>query len=103
MRQKAQRMTFGNIQEDVFQEHMGVTLGQMKHGGHGGRIRAARVDDKSRARMSQKLQRQVQRHTPGSGTSTVASSTAGGRRTNAATVSGTASTVTFTPVQVQLC
>uniref|UniRef100_A0A915JPX6 U4/U6 small nuclear ribonucleoprotein Prp31 n=1 Tax=Romanomermis culicivorax TaxID=13658 RepID=A0A915JPX6_ROMCU len=112
MRHKAHRMTFGDIQEDVFQDHLGLTLGQMKNGGNtpGGRIRAAQVDQKSRARMSQKLQRSLQRENAaalaalgGAVPPTTAAVTAGGSTSVSsrkhAPGGGTVSTVTFTPVQ----
>lgn len=90
MRRKANRMNFGDIQEDVMQNNMGFTLGQMKSGAPGGRIRAAQVDQKSRVRMSKALQKNLHRQnvTIGGGSTTVKKQ-----------VSGTVSTVTFTPVQ----
>lgn len=91
MRRKANRMTFGDIQEDVMQDNLGYTMGQMKSGAPGGRIRAAQVDQKSRARMSQKLQKNLQKQN--------ATVIGGGSTTIKKQVAGTVSTVTFTPVQ----
>ncbi|KAL1243416.1 U4/U6 small nuclear ribonucleoprotein Prp31 [Trichinella spiralis] len=61
LRRKANRMNFGQIEEDILQEHMGFSLGQAKTGGPGGRLRAPQVDQKSRARMSKTLQRNMQK------------------------------------------
>ncbi|KRX27338.1 U4/U6 small nuclear ribonucleoprotein Prp31 [Trichinella nelsoni] len=89
LRRKANRMNFGQIEEDILQEHMGFSLGQAKTGGPGGRLRAPQVDQKSRARMSKTLQRNMQKQQ-----STFGSVTSVRRQ-----LAGTISTVTFTPVQ----
>ncbi|KRZ16282.1 U4/U6 small nuclear ribonucleoprotein Prp31, partial [Trichinella zimbabwensis] len=89
LRRKANRMNFGQIEEDILQEHMGFSLGQAKSGGPGGRLRTPQVDQKSRARMSKTLQRNMQKQQ-----STFGSVTSVRRQ-----LAGTISTVTFTPVQ----
>ncbi|KRZ63460.1 U4/U6 small nuclear ribonucleoprotein Prp31 [Trichinella nativa] len=89
LRRKANRMNFGQIEEDILQEHMGFSLGQAKTGGPGGRLRTPQVDQKSRARMSKTLQRNMQKQQ-----STFGSVTSVRRQ-----LAGTISTVTFTPVQ----
>ncbi|CAI4223173.1 unnamed protein product [Auanema sp. JU1783] len=89
LRKSANRMNFGELGEDVMQDHMGFDLGQAKTGNvTGGRIRTAVVDNKTRVRMSQKLQKQMERQRALGGVSSVRSK-----------VAGTASSVTFTPVQ----
>lgn len=104
MRRKANRVNFGQLEEDVLQDDMGFALGQAKSGGGpGGRLRAAQVDQKTKARMSKTLQKNLQRQagmvsvrgasTSGAGTS------AGGASTFKRPVGGAVSTVTFTPVQ----
>ncbi|KRY93709.1 U4/U6 small nuclear ribonucleoprotein Prp31, partial [Trichinella pseudospiralis] len=89
LRRKANRMNFGQIEEDILQEHMGFSLGQAKSGGPGGRLRTPQVDQKSRARMSKTLQRNMQKQQSAFGSVTSV------RRQ----LAGTISTVTFTPVQ----
>uniref|UniRef100_A0A915BC29 U4/U6 small nuclear ribonucleoprotein Prp31 n=2 Tax=Parascaris univalens TaxID=6257 RepID=A0A915BC29_PARUN len=89
MRRKANRVNFGELSEDVIQESVGFSLGQASSGpSSGGRIRGATVDPKTRARMSQKLQKAVDRQRAMGGLTSVRSK-----------ASGTASSVTFTPVQ----
>ncbi|KAE9415756.1 hypothetical protein Angca_004476, partial [Angiostrongylus cantonensis] len=89
LRKSANRMNFGELQEDVLQDHMGFDLGQVKTGNiAGGRIRAGVVDNKTRVKMSQKMQRQMERQRAQGGVTSIRSKTA-----------GTASSVTFTPVQ----
>ncbi|CAB3407530.1 unnamed protein product [Caenorhabditis bovis] len=91
LRKNQNRMNFGELAEDVMQEHMGFDLGQAKGGNvAGGRIRAAVVDQKTRVRMSQKLQRQLEKQRGGGG---------GGLTSVRSKIAGTASSVTFTPVQ----
>ncbi|KAK0407329.1 hypothetical protein QR680_019138 [Steinernema hermaphroditum] len=92
LRKKANRMNFGELQEDVMQDNMGFSLGQASAGGKGsGSIRASAVDNKTRVRMSQKLQKRLEQQRQMSGGTTSIRSKASG--------SGTASSVTFTPVQ----
>uniref|UniRef100_A0A8R1DS29 U4/U6 small nuclear ribonucleoprotein Prp31 n=1 Tax=Caenorhabditis japonica TaxID=281687 RepID=A0A8R1DS29_CAEJA len=89
LRKSANRMNFGELAEDVMQEHLGFDIGQVKTGNvTGGRIRTAAVDQKTRARMSQKMMRQMERQ-----------KAAGGMTSIRSKVAGTASSVTFTPVQ----
>lgn len=53
LRKKQNRMSFGEIQEDIVQNHVGFSLGQATSGsaGLGGRIRASVVDNKTRVRL----------------------------------------------------
>ncbi|VDO42974.1 unnamed protein product [Brugia timori] len=88
LRKKSNRMNFGELAEDVIQENMGFSLGQALSGpSSGSRIRSATVDPKTRARMSQKLQKTMERQRSMGGVTSVRSRAA-----------GTASSVTFTPV-----
>jgi U4/U6 small nuclear ribonucleoprotein PRP31 len=88
LRKQANRMTFGEIEEDAYQDDLSVSLGQMGKAGTG-RIRAAQVDSKTKARISQKLQKTLQKqNNQWGGTSTV--------RKN---ISGTASSVAFSSIQ----
>lgn len=89
MRKTANRMNFGELGEDVMQDHIGFDIGQAKTGSAaGGRIRAGVVDNKTRVKMSQKLQRQMEKQKAHGGMTSIRSK-----------VAGTASSVTFTPVQ----
>jgi U4/U6 small nuclear ribonucleoprotein PRP31 len=87
MRKQANRMTFGEIEEDAYQDDLSFSTGQIGKGGTG-RIRAAQVDSKTKARISKTLQKTVQKHNQWGGTTTVRKQ-----------VSGTASSVAFTPLQ----
>ena len=87
IRKQANRMTFGQIEEDAYQEDISVSTGQMGKGGTG-RIRAAQVDSKTKARISQKLQKTIQKQNQWGGTTSVRKH-----------VSGTASSIAFTPMQ----
>ncbi|XP_033117802.1 U4/U6 small nuclear ribonucleoprotein Prp31-like [Anneissia japonica] len=87
-RKAANRMTFGEIEDDAYQEDLGFSLGQVKKTGTG-RIRGPQVDNKTQVKISKSLQRQLQKQQMHGGRSTVK-----GRET-----SGTASSVAFTPLQ----
>lgn len=87
LRKQANRMTFGEIEEDAYQEDLSFSTGQMGKAGTG-RIRAAQIDSKTKARISQKLQKTLQKQNQWGGTSTV--------RKN---IAGTASSVAFTTMQ----
>nr|CAG4646265.1 EOG090X06EY [Macrothrix elegans] len=87
LRKQANRMTFGEIEEDAYQEDLGYTRGMMGKGGPG-RIRGATVDEKTKVRISKTLQRNLQRQQAYGGATSV-------RRQ----VAGTASSVAFTPLQ----
>jgi len=92
LRRKENRMNFGELQEDVMQDHIGFTLGQAVSGSAaGGRIRAAVVDNRTRVRMSQKLQKTLESRRQHGGLTTI--------RSNRSTLAGTASSISFTPVQ----
>lgn len=87
LRKQANRMTFGEIEQDAYQDDLSFSAGQIGKSGTG-RVRAAQVDSKTKARISQKLQKTIQKQNQWGGTSTV--------RKN---VAGTASSVAFTTLQ----
>lgn len=87
MRKQANRMPFADIEEDAYQNDLGYTRGLMGKGGTG-RIRAAIVDEKTKVRISKTLQRNLQRQQVYGGSTTIKKQ-----------VSGTASSVAFTPLQ----
>ncbi|VDL87321.1 unnamed protein product [Nippostrongylus brasiliensis] len=74
LRKSANRMNFGELAEDVLQDHLGFDLGQVKTGNvAGGRIRAGVVDNKTRVKMSQKMQRQMERQRAQGGVTSIRS------------------------------
>ena len=88
LRKQANRMTFGEIEEDAYQDDLSFSTGQIGKSGTG-RIRSAQVDSKTKARISQKLQKTVQKQ----------NQTWGGTTTVKKSISGTASSVAFTTLQ----
>jgi len=88
LRKQANRMTFGDIEDDAYQEDLGFTTGQMGRSGTG-KIRAPTVDEKTKVRISKTLHKNLQRQ----------QQTYGGSTTVKRQVSGTASSVAFTPLQ----
>lgn len=89
LRKQANRMTFGEIEEDAYQDDLSFSTGQIGKSGSG-RVRAAQVDSKTKARISQKLQKTIQKQNQWGGTSTV--------RKN---LSGTASSVVWSSNELQ--
>ncbi|GFS93217.1 hypothetical protein NPIL_52561 [Nephila pilipes] len=86
-RKQANRMNFGEIEEDAYQDDLGFSLGQVGKTGTG-RIRAPQIDEKTKVRISKTLQKNLQRQQVWGGSTSV-------RRQ----ISGTASSVAFTPLQ----
>ena len=86
-RKAANRMTFGEIQEDAYQDDLSFSTGQMGKAGTG-RIRADQVDSKTRVRISKTLNKTVQKQNQWGGTTSVRKQ-----------ISGTASSIAFTPLQ----
>ena len=90
-RKKANRMNFGELEEDIMQTELGYGVGQMKQGGpSSGRIRTGVVDDKTRVRMSKTLQRQLEKTRVAGGNTSIKTGPK---------VSGMASSVAFSTVQ----
>uniref|UniRef100_A0A7E4VU13 U4/U6 small nuclear ribonucleoprotein Prp31 n=1 Tax=Panagrellus redivivus TaxID=6233 RepID=A0A7E4VU13_PANRE len=90
LRRKTNRINFGELQEDVSQEHMGFTLGQAASSSlaGGGRIRSNIVDNKTRVKMSQKMQRQLERQRQ----------QLGGATSIRSKLTGTQSSISYTPL-----
>lgn len=87
-RKSANRMCFAEIEEDAYQEDLGYTRGAVGRTGAAGRIRLPQVDEKTKVRISKTLQKNLQKQQGWGGSTSV-------RRQ----VSGTASSVAFTPLQ----
>ncbi|CAD7081352.1 unnamed protein product [Hermetia illucens] len=86
-RKQANRMNFGDIDEDAYQEDLGYTRGTIGKTGTG-RIRLPQVDEKTKVRISKTLQKNLQKQQVYGGSTTVRKQ-----------ISGTASSVAFTPLQ----
>jgi len=96
LRKQANRMTFGELEEDMYQNDLGYTRGNIGKGGIGGGIRAAQVDERTKVRISQTLKKNMQKQQAVWGGATSIK----GREVQARKlVSGMASSVAFTPVQ----
>jgi len=89
LRKQANRMTFGELEEDLYQNDLGYTRGNIGKGGIGGGIRSAQVDERTKVRISQTLKKNLQKQ----------QAVWGGTTSIKKHVSGTASSVAFTPVQ----
>ncbi len=87
LRKQANRLNFGEIEDDAYQNDLGFSTGQMGKSAHG-RIRAPQVDEKTKVRISKTLQKNLQKQNTYGGTTTVRKH-----------VSGTASSIAFTPKQ----
>ncbi|XP_023329470.1 U4/U6 small nuclear ribonucleoprotein Prp31 [Eurytemora carolleeae] len=90
LRKQANRMTFGELEDDSYQSDLGATRGNIGKGGIGGGIRMAQVDERTKVRISQTLKKNLQKQQAVWG----GMSSIGRKHT-----SGTASSVAFTPVQ----
>ncbi|CAG2244187.1 PRPF31 [Mytilus edulis] len=90
MAKAANRMSFGEIEEDAYQDDLGFTMGTLGSKAKSGRIRGPVVDSKTKARISKTLQMKVQKQN---------NQTWGGSTTVKKQISGTASSVAFTPLQ----
>lgn len=77
------------IEDDAYQEDLGYTRGTIGKSGTG-RIRHAQVDEKTKVRISKTLQKNLQKQQAWGGATSVKKQ-----------VSGTASSVAFTPLQVR--
>lgn len=96
LRKQANRMTFGELEEDMYQNDLGYTRGNIGKGGVGGGIRAPQVDERTKVRISQTLKKNMQKQQAvWGGASSIKGREAQARRA----VSGMASSVAFTPVQ----
>jgi len=89
LRKQANRMTFGELEEDMYQSDLSYTRGNIGKGGMGGGVRMAQVDERTKVRISQTLKKNLQKQ----------QATWGGTTSIKNRISGTASCVAFTPVQ----
>lgn len=89
LRKQANRMNFAEIEDDAYQNDLGFTTGQMGKASSG-RIRAPQIDNKTKVRISKTLQKKLQQQRQ---------QVFGGTTTIRKQVSGTASTIAFTPQQ----
>jgi len=89
MRRQASRVTFGEISEDVYQQHVGFGIGSLAKESASGKIRNPNVDKKTQVSISKRLQRNLANM----------NQSYGGKSTVRGQVSGTASSVAFTPLQ----
>jgi len=98
LRKQANRMTFGELEDDSYQSDLGATRGNIGKGGvGGGSLRMAQVDERTKVRISQTLKKNLQKQQAvWGGMSSITRSSNPGRK---GAVSGTASSVAFTPVQ----
>ena len=86
-RKHANRMNFADIENDAYQEDLGYSRGTIGKAGTG-RIRLPQIDEKTKVRISKTLQKNLQKQQQWGGSTTVKKQ-----------VSGTASSVAFTPLQ----
>ncbi|XP_002156371.2 U4/U6 small nuclear ribonucleoprotein Prp31 [Hydra vulgaris] len=89
MRRQASRVTFGEISEDIFQDHLGFGIGSLAKDSSSGKVRNAAIDKKTQVSISKRLQRNLANM----------NQAYGGKSTVRSHVSGTASSVAFTPLQ----
>lgn len=87
LRKQANRLNFAEIDDDAYQDDLGYSRGTIGKTGTG-RIRAAQVDEKTKVRVSKTLQKHMQKQQVYGGSTTVKRQ-----------ISGTASSVAFTPLQ----
>ncbi|KAJ1530792.1 hypothetical protein ONE63_005643 [Megalurothrips usitatus] len=88
LRKQQNRLNFADIEDDAYQEDLGYNRGTIGKTGTG-RIRLPQVDEKTKVRISKTLQKNLQRQ----------QQVWGGSTTVKKQVSGTASSVAFTPLQ----
>ncbi|ODN02044.1 U4/U6 small nuclear ribonucleoprotein Prp31 [Orchesella cincta] len=87
LRKQANRITFGDIGEDAYQDDLGYNRGMLGKGG-AGKVRMAQIDEKTKVRISKTLQKNLQKQQIYGGSTTVKRQ-----------ISGTASSIAFTPLQ----
>lgn len=87
-RKNANRLNFADIEDDAYQEDLGYTRGTIGKSSTG-RVRLPQVDEKTKVRISKTLQRNLQKQ----------NQQWGGATSIRRQVSGTASSVAFTPLQ----
>lgn len=88
LRKHNNRLNFADIEDDAYQEDLGYSRGTIGKAGTG-RVRLPQVDEKTKVRISKTLQKNLQKQ----------QQVWGGSTTVKKHVSGTASSVAFTPLQ----
>ncbi|CAB4055180.1 PRPF31 [Lepeophtheirus salmonis] len=88
LRKQANRMNFGELEEDVYQNDLSYTRGNIGKSGIGGGIRMAQIDERTKVRISQTLKKNLQKQVAYGGATSLKKH-----------ISGTASSVAFTPLQ----
>lgn len=88
-RKQSNRINFGEIQDDAYQDDLSFTTGTIGKANSG--IRKPQVDNKTKVRISRGLQKDLLKYQVYGGTSTIKKQ-----------ISGTASSVSFTPLQGNL-
>lgn len=122
IRKQANRTTFGEIEEDLNQEDLGISLGHLDRQSGSGVIRNLLEEKKSKVRLTKKMSAMIQKEASMNGARTAISSgfrtthkelgggkstvlgwggtmTSLGKKSSFRRGTGTASSVTFTPVQ----
>merc|ERR1712071_136552 len=122
VRKHSNRVTFGEIEEDINQEDLGISLGHLANSANSGHIRNLVEEKKSKVRMSKKMKKVLDKENAASGMKTAISSgfrtvhkeLSGGKSTvlgwggtltqitgkkRGHQTGGMASSVTFTPIQ----
>lgn len=87
LRKQQNRLSFAQIEDDAYQEDLGYTRGTIGKAG-AGRIRTPQVDEKTKVRISKTLAKNLSRQQVWGGSTTVKKQ-----------VSGTTSSIAFTPLQ----
>ncbi|XP_073944270.1 pre-mRNA processing factor 31 [Choristoneura fumiferana] len=87
-RKNANRLNFADIEDDAYQEDLGYTRGTIGKSSTG-RVRLPQIDEKTKVRISKTLQKNLHRQ----------NQQYGGATSIRRQVSGTASSVAFTPLQ----
>ncbi|XP_039746615.1 U4/U6 small nuclear ribonucleoprotein Prp31 [Pararge aegeria] len=87
-RKNANRLNFADIEDDAYQEDLGYTRGTIGKS-RTGRVRLPQIDEKTKVRISKTLQKNLQKQ----------NQQYGGATSIRRQVSGTASSVAFTPLQ----
>ncbi|XP_068629692.1 U4/U6 small nuclear ribonucleoprotein Prp31 [Battus philenor] len=87
-RKNANRLNFADIEDDAYQEDLGYTRGTIGKSSTG-RVRLPQIDEKTKVRISKTLQKNLQKQ----------NQQYGGATSIRRQVSGTASSVAFTPLQ----
>ena len=88
LRRRANRMNFAQLGDDALQDDLGFSLGNIGKDGSG-KVRGAVIDKKTALTLSKKVQRKIQKD----------QAIYGGKSTVRGQVSGTASSIAFTPLQ----